>query len=113
MASTGLRGSFPLTENGIDSNVTRTSPGAYALGRVEDGTFYVSRVGRSDSNVNSRLHDHISDYPRFKYEYYSSAKTAFEKECRLYHDFKPPANKVHPARPQGSNWKCSACNIFD
>jgi hypothetical protein len=29
MASSGLRGPFPLTENGIDTNVTETSPGAY------------------------------------------------------------------------------------
>lgn len=112
MASTGLRGPFPLTQNGIDSNVKKTSAGAYALGKVENGTFYIRYVGRSDNDVNDRLHDHVGKYSRFKYEYYGSAKAAFEKECRLYHDFKPTNNKVHPSRPAGSGWKCPRCNVY-
>ena len=114
MASSGLRGPFPLTDTGIDNNVTKTSPGAYALGYTNDeNAFRISRIGRSDTDVNNRLHDYIDDYKQFKYEYYASAKAAFEKECRLYHDFKPPDNKVHPARPNGTGWKCPVCNGFD
>lgn len=113
MASSGLRGPFALSKNGINSNVTRVSPGAYAIGSFENNTFYISYVGRSDASVNKRLHDHIGEEPKFKYEYYGSAKAAFEKECRLYHDFRPPDNKAHPARPQGSGWKCPVCTIFD
>ena len=78
MASSGLRGPFPLTENGIDTNVTETSPGAYALGRMKNDTFLISYVGRSDSDVNDRLHDHEGNLPRFKFEYYGSAKAAFD-----------------------------------
>lgn len=112
MASSGLWGPFTLTENGINGNVTQTSAGAYALGRVEDGTFYIGYVGRSDKDVNDRLHDHVGTHPKFKFEYYRSAKAAFEKECRLYHDFDPPGNDVHPGRPSGSGWKCPSCDIF-
>ena len=64
-------------------------------------------------DVAARLMDHVGDYKRFKFEYYGSAKAAFEKECRLYHDFDPPDNDVHPARSAGKDWKCPVCDIFD
>ena len=113
MASTGLKGSYRLTDSAVDSNVTQTSAGAYALGRLEDEKFLVSYIGRSDDNVNARLKQHVGDYDRFKYGYFSSPKTAFEKECNLYHDFDPPDNKIHPARPNNSNWTCPRCSKFD
>lgn len=113
MASSGLKGSYALTESGIDANVTRTSAGAYALGRVKDETFLVSYIGRSDDDVNDRLKDHVDDYDRFKYAYFPSPKAAFEKECNLYHDFDPPDNKIHPARPNNTNWSCPRCDKFD
>ncbi|MCH7693312.1 MAG: hypothetical protein IID50_07710 [Proteobacteria bacterium] len=113
MATSGLRGPFPLTKDGIDNNVTGTSAGAYALGATKDNTFYISYVGRSDADVADRLKDHISAYKQFKYEFYDSAKAAFEKEGHLYHDFKPGGNVNHPARPSGTFWKCPRCTIFD
>ena len=116
MASSGLSVSYPLTTKGIDGNVTRRSAGAYALGYRRDDKFYIKYVGRSDKDVNDRLLDHIgekSDYKRFRFKYYSSAKAAFEKECHLYHDFKPRDNTNHPARPNNSNWECPVCDIFD
>lgn len=113
MPNSGLSGPYSLTKESIDRNVTRTSAGAYALGRTIDGVFHVHYVGRSDGDVRGRLKDHVGKYTQFKFDYFSSAKAAFEKECRLYHDFGPPANSVHPARPRGSGWKCPACAIFD
>ena len=113
MAKSGLRGTYPLTNASIDENVTRKSPGAYALGHISDSSFHVKYVGRSDGNVNARLKDHVGSYKRFKFEYYGSAKAAFEKECRLYHDFDPPDNDVHPRRPNNSNWECPVCPVFD
>lgn len=107
MASTGLNGPYALTAEVIDRVVTRTSPGAYALGRVDaDGVFRVGYVGRSDSNVGDRLHDHVGKYAKFKYGYHNTAKAAFDKECRLYHDFNPPGNDVHPSAPRGADWDC-------
>lgn len=115
MANTGLRGPFPLTGSGVDKEVTKKSAGAYALGNTNDkGAFVVKYVGRSDDDVNARLKQHVpQSYTQFKYEYYSSAKAAFEKECNLYHDFNPPDNLIHPDRPDGTNWKCPQCNKFD
>jgi hypothetical protein len=112
MASTGLNGPYALTTDRIDVAITKTSPGAYALGVTTDGTFYVSYVGRSDTDVNARLKNHVGSYKHFKYGYFSSPKAAFEKECNLYHDFDNLDNDVHPARPAGSNWTCPRCRTF-
>ncbi len=78
MPSTGLKGSYPLSEEKINTEVTKTSAGAYALGNVADDTFYVEYVGRSDSDINSRLQQHVGKYKRFKYDYYASPKATFE-----------------------------------
>jgi hypothetical protein len=112
MASTGLKGAYALANDKIDEVVTKTSAGAYALGKSEDETFYVSYVGRSDSDVNSRLKKHVGKYKHFKYDYFSSPKAAFEKECNMYHDFSNLDNDVHPARPAGSSWTCPRCRVF-
>ena len=120
MASTGLGSPYVLTDTKIDSVVSKTSPGAYALGYVKsDGTFVVLYVGRSDDDLNGRLHKWVGErkkYTHFKAAYYSSPKAAFEKECHLYHDFggeKSLDNEVHPARPANTNWECPVCTIFD
>lgn len=118
MASLGMTGPFPLSGLGIDREVTRQSAGNYALGYVnERKAFIVKYVGRSDSDVNARLHSWIgAGYSCFKYAYATSAKAAFEKECTNYHDFGGSGklgNKVHPDRPDGTGWHCPVCNIFD
>ena len=113
MPSTNLPGPFALTGAEIDRLVTKVSPGAYALGRLNSNTFYVDRVGRSDVNLNKRLRDYVGQYPYFKADYFPSAKAAFEKECHLFHDFQPADNELHPDRPKGSNWTCPRCRVFD
>jgi hypothetical protein len=114
MATTGLSGPWPLTDDKIDALLKHASPGAYALGRADkDNTLYVEYVGRSDNDLKKRLHDHVGKYSAFKCDYFESAKAAFAKECHLYHDFKPAGNKVHPARPDKSNWTCPRCYVFD
>ena len=52
MASLGMKGPFDLTNDEIDNQVTRISPGNYALSRVADGTFYVSDVGLTGCRDN-------------------------------------------------------------
>jgi hypothetical protein len=111
--STGLVGPYDLDDATINTTVTKKSAGNYALGKTaENGTFLVYYVGRSDDNLNSRLHAHAGKYTKFKYGYAASSKAAFDKECELYHDFAPPDNSIHPARPEGSNWKCPRCRTF-
>jgi hypothetical protein len=107
MGTTGLYGNYDLTGPGILAAVSGHSPGVYALGKVENGTFYIHYVGRSDTDVSTRLQQHVTKwYPHFQFDYFGSAQAAFEKECQLYHDFSPPDNLVHPARPQNSTLSC-------
>jgi hypothetical protein len=117
MATLEMKGSYELTTAKINAEVTRTSPGNYALGYRSEDTFIVEYVGRSDTDVAARLKQHVGEkYARFKYSYATSAKAAFEKECRNYHDFGGKDkldNSIHPDRPANSGWKCPCCKIFD
>lgn len=116
MARLEMKGPFDLDNKSIDANVTKTSPGNYALGKVEGETFYVLYVGRADNDVNDRLKDWVGKkYPKFKFSYASSPKAAFERECKNFHDFcgaEKLDNDIHPDRPKNSNWKCPFCNNF-
>jgi len=116
MAALSLFGSYSLDDEGIDRAIRKLSAGAYALGAdAADGkSFLVRYVGRSGYDVRKRLKEHVGAYPRFMYKLCSAPKEAFETECLLYHDFGETKldNEIHPARPEGSIWKCPRCKIF-
>jgi hypothetical protein len=113
MASTGLLGPFRLTFDQINDSIPRVAPGAYALGHTDPrGKFYVDYVGRADANVREKLHEFIGSATMFKYSCVPSAEAAFMKECELYHEFKPPGNRMHPDRPKGTSWECPRCRFF-
>jgi hypothetical protein len=114
MPSSGLDGPYNLNTEAIDIVVTRKSAGAYVLGRLKNNKFYIDYVGRADDDINSRLKDWVGKYPHFKFGYFNSPKAAFEKECNLYHDFKPNGldNKIHPDRPENADWQCPRCDNF-
>jgi len=112
-----MNGPYSLTEKKFDELVAANKIGNYALGRTdEEGTFLVSYIGRSDSDLNSRLKDYVGNYRKFKYSIASSIKEAFEKECNNYHDFggsEKLKNDKHPNRPVGKDWECPGCDVFD
>lgn len=113
MVSTDWTESFPLNTQTINTVVTKTSSGAYALGRQIGYAFYVDYVGRSDTDLAERLKFWIGRYTHFQAGYYGSPLDAFIKECNLYHDFAGSLdNKVHPDRPNNSGWKCPRCYNF-
>jgi len=117
MPATGLGGPWALTQSQVNAHA-KESIGTYALGyvRSDNDRFVVQYVGRSDENLNSRLHDWLNTkYKHFKCGHFQTAGGAFDKECRIYHDFSPSGNKVHPARPKGSNRPCpiSGCEELD
>jgi hypothetical protein len=112
MPNSGLHGPRALTAKDIDDVVVGVGPGAYALGRSTPDTFYIDYVGRSDSDLNARLKQWVGEkYTHFKYGFLPSSQDAFFKECHLFHDFGETNldNKVHPARPNGTNWTCPRC----
>jgi hypothetical protein len=113
MATTGLLGPYPLTYADVEDAIPRVAPGAFALGHKDpSGRFYVDFVGRADGDVRGKLVELIGSGNLFKYSCTSSAEAAFMKECELFHDFKPPGNRMHPDRPSGTNWECPRCRFF-
>jgi hypothetical protein len=99
---------YKLDSTTIDQIVTRKSPGVYALDRTTTPGFTVNYVGRADDDVAQRLKTWASGerYKYFKFEYHSSAKAAFERECHLYHLYPNLDNSIHPARPANTNYAC-------
>jgi len=114
-----MQGPYSLSIADIDKQVTKTSAGNYASGLVNDKEkFIVKYIGRSDTDLNTRMKKHATtgEHPKFKYAYATSPKTACEKECKNFHDFggtEKPENGVHPDRPAKSGWKCPYCKSFD
>lgn len=114
MPSLNMEGAFPFTSREVDLRITRHQVGNYALGYLdEQGVFCVQYVGRSDTDVNTRIKDHLKEgYRHFKFSYATSPKAAFEKECQNYHDFGGSSldNNIHPDLPDKSkDWKCPVC----
>ena len=119
MATLNMQGPHLLTSQGIDDAVANTSAGNYALGYTKEKTFYVRYVGRADSDVNDRLKKWVGKkdkYKEFKFSYAPNPKAAFEKECHNFHDFGGTDeldNEIHPDRPEGTDWGCPVCEVFD
>jgi hypothetical protein len=76
-----MHGSYPLSDDGIDEVLTQTSPGNYALGYMEDGTFVVFYVGRADSDVRQRLHEWVGMPSRYD-RYVPAGKAAWTSRQR-------------------------------
>ncbi len=113
MPSTRLHGPYLLTSEGIDTHVDQVGIGAYALGYVgTDGTFHVQRIGRSDDNLNNRLHQYLplKKYRTYKYGFLGTSKECYEYECKIWHAFRPKNNPNHPDTPDGTNYPCPVPN---
>jgi len=115
VAVTGLFGPYSLDEETVNRIVKGLSPGTYALGYLnQNEAFVVKYVGRSDDDLNGRLKKHVGEgYLLFKYAFYSSVKSAYEKECYLWHDFGGEKgeldNKYHPDKGDHKDWECPVC----
>jgi len=110
-----LKEAYPLNEDVIDLYVSEKI-GNYALGVAHKDTFAVKYVGRSDTNLNQRLKDHIGEeYPNFKFYYAGSPAEAYASECVDYHRFidavKKLDNEIHPDKPKNapSSLHCPIC----
>lgn len=99
---------YKLDSATIDSTVTVTSPGVYALDRTTTPGFTMNYVGRADDDLAKRLKTWASEgrYKYFQFEYHQTAKSAFERECKLYHSTPNLDNIIHPARPANTSHAC-------
>jgi len=99
-----LMGAYSI--DSVDLYVSRASPGVYILSRDGRTAAY---VGRSDTDVGSRIKQSAREgygYSYFWFEYASSPRDAYLKECEYYHKYNPLDNTNHPAVPFGTNWRC-------
>ena len=112
MKTLGMGVIHRLNAINIDCYVKSGSKGNYALGYKEGNDFYVCYVGRSDTDLNRRLKDHIGenpDYVYFKFKYATTVEDAYKLECRNFHDFPNENNAAHPAKPKGYGGNCPIC----
>lgn len=110
MTMTRLRGPFRLSVEGIDLAVKKRTPGVFALGSIDhQGRFSLSRIGRSDANLNEELRRLIGSEVLFKFSYCRDQAEAFLEECRLFHQFMPQSNVIHPYRPANTRLTCPYC----
>lgn len=115
MASLDMQGPYDLTNLKIDELIAILSIGNYALGVINQKTnkFVVKYVGRSETDLNARLKQHVGRHPKFKFSLAATPEDAFQKVCRNFHDFggaKKLVNSIHPVPPADSGWKCPSCN---
>ena len=110
MTTSRLKGPFRLSVEGIDVAVKKDTPGVFALGNIDNqGRFSLSKVGRSDDDLNDELRQFIGSEVLFKFMYCRDSAEAFLEECRLFHQFNPRSNVIHPYRPAGSRLTCPYC----
>jgi len=110
MSKSGLLGPYPLTEEALQKYVTDaedwSSAAVFALGPVKDRRFYLRRVGHADGDLAEILRPYIGKYAAFRFKFYRSTHSAYDKECQLYHDFKPKDNDIHPVKPKNTKFTC-------
>ena len=118
MASLDMFGPYSFDKETIDATLDDESIGNYALGhKNDDGVFVVNYVGRAtDQPLKDRIKQHLgekpSKYKLFKYSYADTAKNAYLKECKNYHDFGEKdllENDYHPAKLPDDETKCPIC----
>jgi hypothetical protein len=115
MASLEMSGPHDFTREKVDLLVEK-KPGNYALGKLDPATkkMVVYCVGRADEDLNATLKDLLKNpkYHAFKYSAAPDSQSAYEKECRNWHDFGGKVKldcKMHPKRPEGTELKCPKC----
>lgn len=115
-----LSNCFELNENNIEKFIPENRPGIYVLGKCYKTIylFFSRYVGRSDDDLRNRLKQHLKEnYIHFKFLIVKSIKEAFDYECKLYHELGGEEgkldNKIHPDRPEATNWNCPVCDYFE
>jgi hypothetical protein len=109
MTKTMLQGPFPLAFDEI-ATVADEAPGVFALGYIDmNGAFRINAVGRADDSLAATLRALIGSDQAFKFAPAVDARAAFERECELFHDFRPPSTRIHPSRPAGTDFTCPRC----
>ena len=103
---------YVLTNGAINALVEDERMGNYLLGIEDsDGKVTVKYIGRSDTDLASRLKDHVKEYyTYFAFRYAPSKTAAYRQECQDYHYYYNNLdNKIHPDAPSNINRICPVC----
>lgn len=113
MTTKTLLGPYRVDFTEIATVVPRMTPGVFALGHLDHrNLFFVNLVGRSDVDLQSGLLELIGTGTYFKFGTVATSKMAFERECELFHHFRPSGNLIHPVRSDGKDWTCPHCRTL-
>lgn len=111
--SAKMNGPHELSFDCLEQVLPKGRTGVFTLGYVDrDGRFRVQSVGRDDYDLRARLCELIGSSVMFKFAVVPNALDAFERECELFHTFRPPSTIIHPSRPRGTDWQCPQCLQF-
>lgn len=105
---------YPLNANTIDRLIQPNTIGNYVLGYRVDETIQIEYVGRSDTDLNRDLHEHLDDpYDAFMFSIQNTPTAAYIEECWNWHgcdgDQGKLENKIHPDKPEGCESTCPVC----
>lgn len=112
-----MKGKYPLTDISINGTVP-TAPGAYILVNSSNNAVY---VGRSDTDLNGRLKNHLSGNEEnswiqrssptdYYFEVVVDSQEAYKLECEWFHKYRPNCNTAHPAK-MFNGWICPICGL--
>ncbi len=115
-----LKGPFLLNKVTVNNRIDENAVGVYILEKVLSQDFLsqdlliAKYVGRSDTDLNRRLQDHVRNdyYKQFKFKICANKTEAYKEECRLYHELKEPHgldNDRHPDSPDDLDLECPYC----
>ncbi len=107
-----MAGLFPLTSASVNEHARSGWKGVYKLRRSRGGP--IRYVGRSDTDVQDRLLDHVrrGEYRFFTVEHKRTTKKAWLREAHLYHFHRENLdNQRHPPPPNGMS--CPKCTRYD
>jgi hypothetical protein len=112
-------GPMPLIRESV--NLVLPQPGVYVLGKQRNSRIDPIYVGRSDTNLQERLEQHLPEYETnlcllismsdsFYVWYCRTDKEAYELECFVYHallwvGIDTLCNREHPKR-NAISWRC-------
>ena len=104
----GFSENFALTKENVKKYVPN-KPGCYVLDRTTSGPFTVHYTGRADYDLEERLLSWVGKYSYCKFLALPDRKSAYEMECKVYHNLNPVDNKMHPDAPDNTSYTCPFC----
>ena len=112
----GLGRPMPLDEETIAEQVDKgagwSSSSVFVLGGIRKGEddkprFAIRFVRHVDGDLGTELRKYIGKYKGFRFKFFRSTRNAFDRECEIYHHFKPRENTTHPTKPKNTKFICS------